>query len=435
MEGILPVGEFMRFKLHATPVELPRYRPEIDGLRAIAILPVVFFHASVRGFSGGYVGVDVFFVISGYLITTIVARANAEGNFSFARFYGRRIRRIFPALFFVLACCTVATLLLFPPGLLIDYGKSLGAVALFIGNFFFYWTAPSDGYFDTRSVAQPLLHCWSLSIEEQFYLLLPAGLVLLHRWAGRYLKAALILTAACSFGFAIWCEPVAAFYLLPARAWELLAGSLLAVGTFPALRSRAIREIAAWTGISLIAVAVAFFDGDTGNLFPYALAPCLGTALIIHASDGGPSWVQRVLSIRPLVFIGAISYSLYLWHWPLIFFARYYTMRGLTWEVRAEILLASLVMATISYHWIEMPFRRPGAVWQGTRIFRWGGGAIAATLAAGIAFVALQGIPQRFDGETRALIAANERYKAQHGIGSPCAHWRDDIHGMSEAAR
>ena len=425
----------MRFKLHATPVELPRYRPEIDGLRAIAILPVVFFHADIQGFSGGYVGVDVFFVISGYLITAIVGRAIAEGNFSFAWFYERRVRRIFPALFFVLACCTLATLWLLPPGLLVTYAKSLGAVALFIGNFFFYWTAPGDGYFETGSVVQPLLHCWSLSVEEQFYLLLPIGLVLFHRWFGRHLKIALILMAAGSFGLALWCEPVAAFYLLPSRAWELLAGSLLAVGVFPALRGRAMREIAALVGIILIAGAVVFFDRNTGYFFPYALAPCLGAALIIHASDGGPSWVQRALSIPPLVFIGAISYSLYLWHWPLIFFAKYYAMGGLGWDVRAAILLASLTMATISYQWIEMPFRRPGGTWPRPRILRWGGGAIAAAMAAGIAIVALHGIPQRFDTETRALIAANENSKAQHGTGSPCSHWRDDIHGISEVAR
>jgi peptidoglycan/LPS O-acetylase OafA/YrhL len=424
----------MRFRLHATPVELPRYRPEIDGLRAIAILPVVFFHADIPGFSGGFVGVDVFFVISGYLITAIVARAIAEQNFSFARFYERRVRRIFPALFFVLVCCTVATLALFPPGLLVNYGKSLAAVALFAGNIFFYHTAPGDGYFETGAVVQPLLHCWSLAVEEQFYLLLPIGLVLLHRWAGHYLKLALIVAAAISFGLSLWCEPVAAFYLLPSRAWELLLGSFLAVGVFPALHNRALREIASCAGIALIAAAVAFVDKDTGYSFPYALAPCLGAALIIHASDAGPCCVQRVLAIRPLVFIGAISYSLYLWHWPLIFFAKYYEMRPLDWQVRTALLLASLIMAVISYHWIEAPFRRPGDTGQRRRIFRWGGGAICAAVAGGIALVALRGVPQRFDAQTRAIIAANEIYQAQQGTGTGCSHWRDDIHGMSDAA-
>jgi peptidoglycan/LPS O-acetylase OafA/YrhL len=425
----------MRFKLHATPVELARYRPEIDGLRAIAILPVVFFHADIQGFSGGYVGVDVFFVISGYLITAIVTRAIAESNFSFARFYERRVRRIFPALFFVLACCTAATLLLLPPGLLVNYGKSLAAVTLFVGNIFFYWTAPGDGYFETRSVVQPLLHAWSLSVEEQFYLLLPIGLVLIHRWARRALKPVLIVGAAISFGLALWCEPVAAFYLLPSRAWELLFGSLLAVGVFPALRNRVLREVTSLAGICMIAAAIAYFDRDTGYSFPYALAPCLGAALIIHASDGGPSWVQRALSLPPLVFIGAISYSLYLWHWPLIFFAKYYEILGLNWQERAGILLAGLVMAVISFYWIEMPFRRPGDTWPRRRIFRWSGVAIGTALASGLALVALRGIPQRFDAETRAIIAANEIYRAQQGTGTGCGHWQDDIQDIAHAAR
>lgn len=425
----------MRFKLHATPVELPRYRPEIDGLRAIAILPVVFFHAHMPGFSGGYVGVDVFFVISGYLITAIVARGVSEGNFSFARFYERRVRRIFPALFFVLACCTLAALFLFPPGLLINYGKSLAAVVLFLANFLFYHRAPGAGYFDTGSVAEPLLHTWSLSVEEQFYLLLPVGLVLIHRWARRYLKLALIVAAACSFALALWLEPVAAFYLLPARAWELLTGSLLAVGGFPAFRGRAQRETAALLGIAAIAAAVTLFDKKTGNSFPYALLPCFGAALIIHASDAGASIVKRLLSMQPLTFIGAISYSLYLWHWPLLFFAGYYQMKTLDWPPTLGLLLASMAMAVISYHWVEKPFRRSGGIGTRPRILRWGAVAIAVALAAGIALDALHGIPQRFHGETRALIAANEAVLAQHGVGSACWHWHDEIHDASEAAR
>lgn len=435
MKVIAAVGDSMRFRLHATPIELPRYRPEIDGLRAIAILPVLFFHAHIRGFSGGYVGVDVFFVISGYLITTIVTRGVADGNFSFAHFYERRVRRIFPPLFLVLACCTVAALFLLPPGLLTNYGKSLAAVVLFLANFLFYHRAPGAGYFETGSVVGPLLHAWSLSVEEQFYLLLPLGLVLIHRWVPHYLKFALIVTAACSFGLALWLDPVAAFYLLPARGWELLTGALLAVGTFPALRGRVQREIAALIGIAAIAGAVMLFDKKTGYSFPYALAPCLGTALIIHASEAGPSSVKRALSIRPLIFIGAISYSLYLWHWPVFFFASYYWMQTGSWQLRAGLLLVTLIMAVISYHWIEMPFRGSAGIGTQRRILRWGAVAIAIALAVGIALDALHGIPQRFDAETRTLIAANEAVLAQHGVGSPCWHWHDEIQDASEAAR
>ena len=414
--------------------ELPIYRPEIDGLRALAVLPVVFFHAGAPGFSGGYVGVDVFFVISGYLITAIVSRAIARGDFSFIGFYERRIRRIFPALFVVLAVSTIAALVLFPPLRLAAYGRSLVAVALFIGNIFFYRGAPGSGYFETRSVVEPLLHCWSLAIEEQFYLLLPVGLVLIHRWARTHLKFALIAAAACSLAFALWLEPVAAFYLLPARAWELLVGSLLAVGAFPELTGRVQREIAAVLGVSLIAGSVLLFNRDTGYYFPYALVPCLGAMLIIHASDGGSTAVQRALSARPLIFVGAISYSLYLWHWPLFLYARYFEINGMHWQMRASLLVASLFLAVVSYYWIELPFRRSDRVWPRPRIFRWSAGAMATALAAGIVLVVLQGLPQRFDADTRALIAANEVSQSQAGTRSACWHWHDQVQEASAAA-
>ncbi len=424
----------MRFSLHATPVELPRYRPEIDGLRAIAILPVVFFHAGVAGFTGGFIGVDVFFVISGYLITAIVARGIAEGDFSFVRFYERRVRRIFPALFFVLACCTVAALLLLPPGRLITYGKSLAAVALFVGNFFFLHRAPNEGYFASRSALEPLLHGWSLSVEEQFYLLLPVALILIHRWARQYLKPALIAAAVCSLGLALWLAPIAAFYLLPARAWELLIGSLLAVGAFPALHGRVQREIAGLVGIASIAAAVVFFDKDTGNSYPYALAPCIGTALIIHASDAGPSAVKRALSIRPLIFLGAISYSLYLWHWPLFFFFDYFEM-GRNWQQTTGLVLASLIMAIVSYRWIETPFRGSSRTWSRRRIFLWGGTAMTAGITTGLALAVLHGIPQRFDAATRATIAANEVRQTQISTRIGCWHLHDSVHDVSEITR
>jgi peptidoglycan/LPS O-acetylase OafA/YrhL len=169
----------MGFKFHTSPAEHVKYRPDIDGLRAIAILPVLFFHAGLSAFSGGFVGVDIFFVISGYLITAIVAKDVASGKFSFAKFYERRMRRIFPALFFLLFVCTAAAALLFPPKDFDAFGRSLVAVAFFVSNIFFWHTASPGGYFDRASNTQVLLHTWTLSVEEQFYIFLPIGLVLI----------------------------------------------------------------------------------------------------------------------------------------------------------------------------------------------------------------------------------------------------------------
>jgi peptidoglycan/LPS O-acetylase OafA/YrhL len=421
-------------------VDLSKYRPEIDGLRAVAILPVLFYHAGLPAFPGGFVGVDVFFVISGYLITSIVAKDVALGRFSFAAFYERRMRRIFPALFFVLFVCTAAAAFFFPPSDFRDFGKSLVAMTFFISNLFFWRTATPSGYFDHTSDSQVLLHTWTLSVEEQFYIFLPIGLVLVNRWAKQHLRVCLLIAAIASFALSLWAiehKPVGAFYLLPPRAWELLIGSLLAVGALPAIENRILRDAAGFAGLGLIAYSVFTFTKDTPFPGFRALAPCLGAWLVIYASQTGASSVKAILSIRPLVFIGVISYSLYLWHWPIIVFVKYFlviSVTGLIGGQTVQVIFLSFVMAFVSFRFIESPFRRPNSVWTRWRIVRFGCLASLACAALGLGIDMSQGFPQRFDVRTQKLIAANTERKTQDWQLRKCGHWHKEVHSAEEAA-
>ena len=324
----IPVRDsFLKNVLQSNLAPAHEYRPDIDGLRAIAVLSVVFFHAHVAGFAGGFAGVDIFYVISGYLITSLVAHDIAFERFSLVTFYERRIRRIFPALFGVLGFCTLAACALFSPKDLAVFGKSVIATTLFVSNILFKRQAGPGGYFDSTSDLQVLLHTWSLSVEEQFYLLFPTTLLLLTRFA----KARLIVLSAITLGsflISAWItphRPLTAFYIFIPRAWELLIGSLLALKAVVPLQRRASREIAGFVGLSFIGAAVFLFSRDT--VFPglAALVPCLGAWLIIYSGANGPSCVKSILSAQPLVFVGLISYSLYLWHWPILVFSRYFS--------------------------------------------------------------------------------------------------------------
>jgi peptidoglycan/LPS O-acetylase OafA/YrhL len=298
------------------------YRPEIDGLRAIAVLAVVIYHAAIPGFSGGFVGVDIFFVISGYLITSIIAKDISLKTFTYASFYERRIRRIFPALFAMAFFFTVAAVLFLPPDKLSVYAKSLIAMTLFGSNVLFWKDRGPEGYFDTSSQTEPLLHTWTLGVEEQFYLLFPIFMIALSRTSRESRIFSLLVFAAGSFCLSIWAtsyKPFAAFYLLPFRGWELLIGSILAVGAIPAPKCRATNELLGLCGLFLIAWAIFGYTPFPGL---NALFPCAGTWLIIYSCAHGPSLPKSALSVRYMVFVGTLSYSIYLWHWPLLVFGR-----------------------------------------------------------------------------------------------------------------
>ncbi|HET9047940.1 MAG TPA: acyltransferase family protein [Chiayiivirga sp.] len=340
-----------------------RYRPEIDGLRAVAVLPVILFHAGLPGFSGGFVGVDVFFVISGYLITRLIWLELTQRRFSILDFYERRARRILPALFVVLLASLPMAWLWLPPSDMQDFCDSVVAVATYTSNFLF-WS--QSGYWDTASELKPLLHTWSLAVEEQFYLLFPALMLLCHRLGKGRIILLLATLSALSLGLSIWAAryaPSFGFYLLPTRVWELGMGALLALGV-PELTQRAGRNttaaIAAQTlpVIGLAAIVTAVFSFDHRTPFPgvHALLPTLGAALIIAFAQP-QTLLGRVLAWRPIVLIGLVSYSAYLWHYVLFAFARHHAMEEPSSGLLLGLSVASLVLAWLSWRWIEQPFR------------------------------------------------------------------------------
>lgn len=338
-----------------------KYRSEIDGLRSLAILPVLFYHAGLAPFSGGYVGVDVFFVISGYLITSIILRERREGRFSLSGFYARRIRRIFPALAVMMAASFPVALVLLGPSAMQEFAGGLAASTAFVANIYFLKVS---GYFSTGAELKPLVHNWSLSVEEQYYLLFPAALLLTWRLGPKrqlMLFAALALASLAvaqrqvQQGDAEW-----AFFLLQSRVWELLLGGLAGVvllsGAGQRLGLHRQSGPAALSGIVLILVAV--FAYDDGTAFPglAALVPCLGALLVILFA--APSNLAgRLLGLRPVVFVGLISYSLYLWHQPLLAFTRIATGSGDRWLMLA-VVAACFPVAAASWRFVETPARR-----------------------------------------------------------------------------
>lgn len=378
-----------------------RYRADIDGLRAVAVLPVVLYHAGFESFSGGFVGVDIFFVISGYLITAILIDQSETDRFSILGFYERRIRRIFPALFAVVAFCAVVSPLLLFPDDLKDFGQSVVATAGFSSNFLFW---QESGYFDAPAETKPLLHSWSLAVEEQFYIAFPLLIFLIAKHdRQRYLRAfvTIALLSFCVSLYGLAHAPEATFYLLPARAWELLIGAILASGTLPVIVNAAVRNLLAGIGVLLLVYAIFGFSEATVFPGPNALFPCLGTALILYAGSGlapkvaQPSLVNRLLSLRILVLLGLISYSLYLWHWPLLVFARLYALRQLTVAETWGVIAASLLLAIVSWRYIERPFRGNRPLLTRRKLFTGGGGAMAAATAFGIAVHVSEGFPDR----------------------------------------
>jgi peptidoglycan/LPS O-acetylase OafA/YrhL len=373
-----------------------KYRPDIDGLRAIAIMPVVLFHAGLSAVSGGYVGVDVFFVISGYLITGIIHDDLEAGRFSVLSFYDRRIRRILPALVVTLVLTWIAALVLFLPPYFVDFSKSLFASATFISNLYFWLYS---GYFENRAQLRPLLHTWSLAVEEQFYIFMPLALFVVHRVFGKRWLGVLGPAALASFALSVHAmqvAPTANFFLLPTRAWELFLGAALALRPPQPLRHRWMRELAALSGFVLI-VWAAFTYTDT-TPFPgfTALPPCVGAALLIYVGGRGGSVTGRILSLPPIVYVGLISYSLYLVHWPLAVFTRYYTLQPPSvWSV-TFILACSFALAALFHRVVERPFRGPRMPMPRLRLFLFAGATLVGLACLGILGIAFQGFPQRF---------------------------------------
>jgi peptidoglycan/LPS O-acetylase OafA/YrhL len=374
-----------------------RYRADIDGLRAIAVLYVIAYHMGLRFSHGGYIGVDVFFVISGFLITSIIARDLDACRFTISGFYVRRIRRIFPALFAMLLLTTVAAYFLLWPEELKAYGTSLLAAVGSVSNFYF-WNA--TGYFEAQHSTVPLLHTWSLAVEEQFYLIFPLLLGLLYRMRrNRHAFQVLSICAAASLAISAWAayrHPAFAFYWPLSRAWELLLGSMLAIKRIPGMERPVVRNMAGLTGLGLILFSGIWYTDYTPFPGLAALAPCLGACLIIGA--GGKTLVGLILSSPPMRFIGKISYSLYLWHWPVIVVAAL-ALPSLSMPPQARLIaegITALVVATLSWRFIEQPFRQAKTPIPSARVFRVAALCACAPVIAGLVFLLFDGIPSRF---------------------------------------
>ena len=385
------------------------YRPDIDGLRAVAILPVLFFHAGLGAFAGGYVGVDVFFVISGFLITRIIHSEIKSGSFSILKFYERRARRILPALFAVCMFSLAAAWWLFVPLDFKDFARSLTAAMVFVSNFLFM---DETGYFAQPSEIKPLLHTWSLAVEEQYYIVFPLFLAFVARFLRNYLGLLVIVCTLVSFAFCVWAtgyRPVYAFFLSPSRAWELLIGSVLALGVIPLVSNRHVLNGLSVLGLGLILVAIFTFNADTDFPGWHAAVPCLGAALLIYANGQAETIGGRILSFKPFVWVGLISYSLYLWHWPLIVFAKYHVGGELPALALWALIALSFGAAWASWRWIEQPFRRKTGTFSNVRIFA------PACLAAGVLLTGAgvsghvtNGFPERWSPEVRRFASARE---------------------------
>jgi len=378
------------------------YRPDIDGLRAIAVLAVVLYHLGVVlpgsvlvRLSGGFVGVDVFFVISGYFITKVIQTQLDQGQFSVAAFYQRRALRILPALFVMLVIVSLFSIYYMFPVELTDYSYSLIANVGSISNFYFWNTA---SYFSTPGDTKPLLHTWSLAVEEQFYLFWPILLSVIHRRAGALKGPTIAILGILSFilgalGVYLW--PDGAFYLVFGRIWELLLGAALALRLLPSPRRRWGRELTTVTGLSLILVSVFAYNETT--LFPgvAALLPCLGAVLVIAGGEAGSSIAGQMLSFRPLVFVGLISYSLYLWHWPVMVMQKTMSLvpgGDIGRMVKLGVVGLCFALAALSWQFVERPFRYSSM--SRANVLRLSAASGALLIIIGL--LGLDGLPSRF---------------------------------------
>ncbi|MCK5725218.1 MAG: acyltransferase [Thiotrichaceae bacterium] len=334
-----------------------KYRSEIDGLRAFAVVPVVLFHAGFTGLSGGFIGVDIFFVISGYLISSIILGELEKGTFTLTSFYERRARRILPALFFVLLVCLPFAWIYLFPSELIDFGKSLIAVPLFSSNFLFW---QSSGYFAQDSESITLLHTWSLAVEEQFYVFFPLIMMVLWRFGTKVLFFFLAVIGVMSLAYTEigWRNyPDANFFLIFSRAWELLIGVAVAFYLIFKRPSISLLTSQILSLIGLLAVVGSIVFLDKSYPFPslYALIPTLGAAFIIAFCRSG-TIVHSLLSNRVIVGIGLISYSTYLWHLPLFVYAKM-ILDEPSLPIMALLASLSLLLGFISWRFVEKPFR------------------------------------------------------------------------------
>ncbi|MCP5011852.1 MAG: acyltransferase [Aestuariibacter sp.] len=397
-----------------------KYRKDIDGLRAVAVLPVLIFHAKLGFFHGGFLGVDVFFVISGFLITSILIEEISQKTFSFANFYERRVRRLLPALIFMTAATSVLAYQLMITVDLKGYGNSLVAMSLFSSNIFFWL---DSGYFDRVADLKPMLHTWSLAVEEQYYFFFPLVLLIVLRWVPKLLTLTVLTILVISLGLASWAAvnaPDANFYLQPTRAWELMFGSLASILIFNNVQilERLSTANAFKNGALIVLfVCLIWFDESIPHPSMLTLIPVLATLvlIVIPAPD---SLAHKLLTLRPMVFTGLISYSLYLWHQPLLVFNRYMSAKSDA-SVRIAILLAAFALAFVSWRYIEKPFRHRNVTTR-KQVYSFCAVSFAAIIGFGL-YAGQDGLPSRYTKEQQALLSYLQ-YNAPAGQPKDNAH-------------
>ncbi|QDG39199.1 acyltransferase [Alteromonas mediterranea] len=365
-----------------------KYRPEIDGLRAVAVISVILFHAGLNAFSGGFVGVDIFFVISGYLITTIILSEKDNDAFSIINFYERRARRILPALFFIILVSLPFAYFLLLPEDLKDFSQSLISIVFFSSNILFW---QETGYWGTANELKPMLHTWSLGVEEQYYIVFPLLLAALGRFRRHLLLPTLILLIVGSYLLCtnfVELAPTANFFLLPTRAWELGIGALVAYlylyhqPSVNHISTNKVSQTLSLLGLSLIIFSIFEFDEKTPFPGNFALLPTVGTALLVLFATP-KTIIGKLLSTKLLVSIGLISYGAYLWHQPIFAFARHYSLKNVPEYVFLLLSLLSLTLALFTWKYIEAPFRQRSTV-KRKHIFQFSLYGSALTLAIGV---------------------------------------------------
>lgn len=384
-----------------------KYRPEIDGLRAFAVVPVILFHAGFDLFSGGFVGVDVFFVISGYLITGILVDDIENDRFSIVGFYERRARRILPALFFIMFVCIPFAWMWMLPDQLKDFSQSLIAVSLFASNVLFW---QENGYFAAAAEEKPMLHTWSLAVEEQYYVLFPIFLFLTWRFGKNRVFWMIVFFATVSLALSEWGwrnKESANFYLAPTRAWELLAGSIAAF----TVQKQGVQENNALSLVGLILIVLSVFVYSERTPFPslYAMAPVCGVVLLV-LFGGKETLVAKFLGTKFFVAIGLLSYSAYLWHQPLIAFARIYTFNQIAFPLAVFIVFSTFAISYLSWKFVESPFRKRGNFGRNTILSF---SMIGVVFFVFIGFIGQKelGFIERFGAETVSLSRAIEDWE------------------------
>lgn len=386
------------------PQKSSDYRPDIDGLRALAIMAVLIFHARPSWLSGGFLGVDIFFVISGFLITGIIQRDLELGRFSISRFYEKRIRRIIPALYAVLIASVITAYFLLLPSEMEEFARSVHYTVFSISNF--YFLDQFQNYFGGDAHSAPLLNTWSLAVEEQYYLFFPLLLILFHKFTRskktkEILFVALFLTSLIAAYFIGKSQPMSAFFMLPFRLWEMMAGSLLALMPISKSSHKFGDTISQFSWITII---FSFLLVSEINLIPglSALPACLATVAIIHYGRSHETHVKRLLSLKPLVALGLISYSVYLWHWPLMVFARDLHLPPIA------LISISIILGWLSWKFIEEPFRKPTFLTR-KKIFTLWALSTFMFVSAAMFVKKSHGLAFRFPEKARYFLAFKER--------------------------